>query len=145
MSCQTTHQLTRFAAENPTLCTHTKSPFDWLICPLDALVSWLEDDLKDFERADIIVDRDHAFWPKHSVWFWHWFYSRDGDQRVLNVSENFDREIGKLQSLRDRFSNCDATNTTFVFSNVQNNLQDEVFFEDEASLYVLTVTKMERL
>ncbi len=138
MSCQTTHQIARFAIENPERATHIKGPFDWLICPANALVSWLEDDLQDFREQEITVERDHAYWPRHGLWLWHWFYTHKDDDRILDIDRNFSREISKLENVRERFSNCDPANTVFFFSNSQNNLSDEVFLKSETSLYHLT-------
>ena len=142
MSCQATHQLARYAKDNENLYTHTKTPFDWIICSPNSLVSWLESDLGNFDFGDIIVERDRAYWPRHGMWFWHWFYSHDGDRRILDIESNFDREVEKLENLRDRFSQCDPANTTFVFSNAQNNLEGEVFGKSESSFYVLDTAKM---
>ena len=142
MSCQTAHQLGRFATNNPDRIIHQKSPFDWLICPPAAIVSWLNDGLGDFQPKEIIIERDHAYWPKHGFWFWHWFYTKQDGRKVLDIEGNIERELSKLRYLRTSFKKCDPNSTTFVFSNIQNNLDEAVFSKTETEDYLLVDTQM---
>ncbi len=145
MSCQTTHQLTRFSTENADRVSFAKSPFDWLICPPDSLAAWLDSGLADFAPSEIVERREHAWWPKFQFWFWHGFMDHKADQRVLNIELNTPREFEKLTYQRSIFRDLDPANTLFFWSNTQNNLTTEVFRTDETPCCQLTTDKIARL
>jgi len=145
MSCQVAHQLGRFCSENPQQTVHCKSPFDWLICPPEAAISWLNSGLEDFKCEEITIEREHAFWAKHGIWFWHWFYKKGSNPKELDIQGQFERELEKLYSLRNRFSQIDSENSTFLWANTQNNLETEVFSSDEKHLFHADLQTMDRL
>ena len=135
LSCQTAHQCTRFALESGGATQFVKGPFDWLICPPASLAAWLDDGLCDFDPSDIISYRGHAFWPRYGFWFWHGFFRKEGDHKVLDITNTAERELAKLAHQRDVFFSVDARSTTFVWSNSQGNLDDTVFLPAERARY----------
>ncbi|MEN0040578.1 MAG: hypothetical protein AAF764_04495 [Pseudomonadota bacterium] len=145
MSCQSAHQLARFAAENPDIATFQKGPFDWLICPPDSAVSWLESRLETPQTSDFTIRRDKPYWPRHDLYFWHGYTWRDGDVRKLDINRTAAREAEKLAYQREQFLTLDPANTIFVVSNTQNNLAGDVFDQNEAEKYLLNAKRLHRL
>ena len=144
MSCQSAHQLARFA-ETRNDVLFQKGPIDWLICPPDSLTHWLDAGLPSFSAGEIEERREHAYWPRFDFWFWHGFYTRKDEMRLLEIPDNEDRELEKLEYQRNRFSALNPMTTLFVWSNSQNNLFPDVFRQDEAKHYRLTDARIERI
>lgn len=130
-SCQTAHQLARFAKENPDKANFQKGPFDWLICPPEHAVEWLNSGLSDFELDEFEMRRERAFWNRHDIWFWHGFSSKAEGEAIIDIERHFDRERAKLDYQRQQFSQLDPAQTVFVTCNAQNNLSTEVFHPHE--------------
>lgn len=131
MSCQSAHQLARFAVENPEIVTFKKGPFDWLICPADSSISLLDSKLDAPQLTELEIRRNHVFWPRHDLWFWHGYMKRKGDLRELALEETFEREAAKFANQRAQFLALDPTRTLFIISNTQNNLIGDVFDSNE--------------
>jgi len=145
ISCQSAHQLARLADANPTTFTFVKGPFDWLICPVKSAAEWLDSDLKSFNPNDIIEFREHAFWPKMDFWFWHGFMRKDDLKKTLDIEATSQRELKKLAYQCAIFRALDPKRTVFVCSNVQYNLETEVFPDDAAKPHHLTPEHAVRL
>lgn len=144
-SCQSAHQLNRFALKYPDRAIFKKGPFDWLICPPESACSWLASGLEDFSEGEITSYRDHAYWKKHDFWFWHGFYNKDGETPYLDFANTVERERSKLAYQRQQFRVIDPSTTRFVFSNTQNNLSNEVFLANETDRFFLSADKYDRL
>ena len=125
------HQLARFAADNPEIANFKKGPFDWLICPVESASSLLQSKLEAPSLAELNIHRNHVFWPRHDLWFWHGYMKRDGDIRELALEETFEREASKFANQRAQFLALDPARTLFVVSNTQNNLMGDVFDSSE--------------
>ncbi|MBX2886282.1 MAG: hypothetical protein KTR32_40375 [Granulosicoccus sp.] len=134
-SCQTTHQISYFADHNPQSAALVKSPFDWLICPVESTTEWLKQGLRTFSIDEIVEHRGHAYWPRFNLWFWHGFFDRSADTPVLKIAEFAEPELSKHDYLRNKFLALDLSKTHFILSNTQNNLNTEVFEENERSSY----------
>lgn len=145
MSCQTSHQLNHYCAEHSQVTQVTKSPFDWLICPPESAANWLAEGLRDFNCNDITEHKDHAYWSYFRLWFWHGFIDRSGENPILDLSGMTDQELAKLNYLRLKFRALDLSQTHFIVSNTQNNLNTEVFEADEESQYLFTENGVARL
>jgi hypothetical protein len=94
-------------------------PYDWLIMPPSALVSWISAGQKFPISADEIVAHPNFHWPRHGLHFWHEFI-RDGEARV---AESFADTQAKFAYLFDRFSSLSRMQRRiWIYSNTQNNL-----------------------
>ena len=145
MSCQTAHQLARYAGANSDKFTFNKGPFDWLICPPQNATSWLKSSLEDFSIEGITQKRDHAYWSNHGFWFWHGFFQKSETGRSLNIQITARRELEKLKYQRDQFQNLNPASTLFVISNTQNNLATDVFKPNEGHLFHFNDNTIEEL
>lgn len=142
VSCQTAHQLSRFADAFPQKAAFQKGPFDWLICPPRQAANWLQTGLEDFQVTEITNCRGRAYWPRHDLWFWHGFFSKyrvwrnlfsgGSKKSVLEIEQNFGTEHSKLAHQRSKFAKLDPENTVFVVSNLQNNIDGAVFDPEES-------------
>lgn len=144
-SCQSAHQLARFAQQYPDQVAFKKGPFDWLICSPEAACSWLESGLEDFQPDEITNHRDHAYWAKHKFWFWHGFIEKTEGAPYLDIAGTMQREYSKLAHQRRMFETLDPQSTVFVTSNTQNNLEDEVYRPDEADRFFFTDKHFDQL
>ena len=142
MSCQTAHQMARFADAFPQKAVFEKGPFDWLICPPRQAANWLQTGLEDFQVSEVTDDRGHAYWQRHELWFWHGFFTKyrvwrnlfsgGSKKSVLEIEQNCEAELSKLSHQRSKFRKLDPENTVFVVSNLQNNLENAVFNPKES-------------
>jgi len=147
LSCQTAHQLALNApvlGATDKIC-FAKGPFDWLICPPLSLARWLDAGLPDFERDELIIERNHVYWRRFDFWFWHGFYTGEKGDRVTDIDATFDREMSKLAHQRAAFNGTNPAQTIFVWSNTQNNLESTVFTDDEKERYHVTPEVQEQV
>ncbi len=145
MSCQAAHQLARFAAAEPSRANFAKGPFDWLVCPPENAANWLDQGLCDFRPTDITELREHAYWSRFDIWFWHGFYTKTDHSRVLELAKNAERELSKLDYQRKTFKALDPGKTTFIVANTQNNLAGAVFRKGEEDRYRFSEAAIDRL
>ena len=145
LSCQTAHQLAHFCDVNPDKATFQKGPFDWLICPPENAAKWLNAGLPDFEKDEITIHRNRAYWERFGFWFWHGFMTKADDEHRLEIEQNAARELAKLAYQRKQFRSLDPAKTVFVASNTQNNLSTDVFKPGEESHFHFTHGTKERL
>lgn len=151
MSCQTTHQLRRLAdSQQVTTCassplTAPSGIFDWLICPPTSTINLLNQKIPEFTRNSIHIHKGRAYWPDFNLYFWHGFSVTEQGVRHLRINETFNRELMRWRYQRQRFSALDPTQTVFVISNTQNNLNTEVFDQSELDQYHFTAAIVDNL
>jgi len=145
MSCQCAHQLARYADAHPDTATFRKGPFDWLICPPESAVSWLESGLEPHDVSQFEIIRDKPYWPRHDLFVWHGYTWRDGETRKLDIPRTAQREAEKLNHQRAQFLALNPADTIFIVSNVQNNLEGAVFATEDEGKYIFDAPRMERL
>lgn len=149
MSCQTVHQLRRLVHShlNHSLQPFTalSGPLDWLICPPQSTIQLLSHRFPDFTKNGICLRKDRAYWPQFNLYFWHSFLVDDGEHRHVDINTTFENELARWQYLSRRFSSIDPTQTVFVLSNTQNNIQTEIFSAREQDQYHFTPALLEEL
>ncbi len=151
MSCQTAHQLRRLAAldselnNNESALKVQSGIFDWLICPPLSVVSLLNNNIPDFTRQDLIIQNNRPYWPDHRLYFWHNFTDGKGRARQVHIDKNFEDELTRWRYLRDKFQALNPANTIFVISNIQNNLETEVYEPSEHDQFQFTPAVIEQL
>ena len=125
MSCQAAHQAARYAEAREGV-SFAKGPLDWTVVPPERLADWLERDLDAPVPGEVVERRDHAWWPRGGLWFWHGYRvkeERDGATvRRLAIAETFGREREKLDHQRETIRRLDPRRTLFVWTNAQDNL-----------------------
>lgn len=133
ITCQTAHQLTRYASETDGV-SFRKGPLDWLALPPRVVAAWLDAGLDPFGPGDIKVRDGRPWFTRREVGFWHAFRRkvRDGEtvgseqdmrgtSKMLDVDYAFDRELAKLEYQIGVFRSLDPARTLFVTGNGQNN------------------------
>ena len=150
ISCQTAHQLRRLESSQPDadISSEVEAPpslFDWLICPSASAVELLNKRFPEFTRSSIAIYKGRPYWSDFNIYFWHSFLFTEGGARTINIDATFERELRRWRFLCDRFSALDPTDTVFVISNTQNNLETEVFEPSERDQYHFTDTGMNTL
>lgn len=133
ITCQTAHQLARYAAETPGV-SFRKGPLDWLALPPPVVAAWLDAGLDPFGPGDIEVRDGRPWFARRAVGFWHAFRRKPregetigpeqdmrGTTKLLDVPYAFERELAKLTYQTGVFRALDPARTLFVTSNGQNN------------------------
>ncbi len=126
VSCQTAWQINRHVGLLSRLAgealRRVSTPFDWLIMPPGAFVSWMEAGARFPASPDEIVVHPNFRWPRHNLHFWHEF-TQDG---VPALHATFARTRAKFDHLLDRLAAIRTRERRLFFvSNTQGNL-DEV-------------------
>ena len=122
-SCQTAWQVNKHAAGLSNLLEEelviAGLPYDWLIMPPRALLSWLRSGDRFPGSPAEIVQHPNFFWPRHGLHFWHEF-TVEGRPALM------DRFNATRQKFAHLFVNLhrlhDLERRVFVVSNTQSNL-----------------------
>ncbi|MGN6551299.1 MAG: hypothetical protein ACTHJ3_15600 [Pararhizobium sp.] len=148
MSCQTRHQVERFA-NGPTAraagITFASGLFDWLGTPPRRNARFLDDGLPVFEVGSVIDRKGRAFLSSPGFHAFHAFRVKEPTGKRLDIAATFERELEKFRYQREKFLATDVSRTWFVLGNAQNNLVGEVYGPEEKDEYLFDVDKIDAL
>lgn len=149
MSCQTRHQIERFAATASARAAGIevrRGPFDWLGASPLRVATYLDAGLPDHAPETVVERDDRAFLTGPGFHAVHAYRVKEEDgTRRLDIAATFQRERDKLAHLRREFLAIDPPQTCFVLANCQNNLVGDVYDEEETDEYCLDSAKLDVL
>lgn len=148
MSCQTRHQVERFAntpVARAAGIEFRSGLFDWLGTPPYRNARFLDDGLPAWEVGTVVDRKGRAFLLGPGFHAFHAFRVKEPTGKRLDIEATFARELEKFHYQRAKFLETDVSNTWFVLGNAQNNLAGEVYGPDEADEYTFDIDKIDAL
>lgn len=148
MSCQTRHQIDRFAISPSGRAAGIEArtgPFDWLITPPLRMARFLDAGLPCYRPGSVIERGGRAFWTTPGFPAFHAFRVKNEHEDRLDIEATFDVMCEKFMAQREKFLNTDVTRTSFVLGNTQNNLAGEVYGEQDSHEYRFDSGKIDAL
>lgn len=149
MSCQTRHQIERFAASETARSAGLElrtGPFDWLGAPPLRVAAYLDAGLPEHEFEGVVDRNGRAFLAGPEFHAVHGYRVREADgTRRLDIAATFERERAKLAHLRQKFLSIDPARTCFVLANCQNNIVGDLYDAGETEEYRFDSAKIDVL
>ena len=149
MSCQTRHQIERFAGTQAAAAAGLElrtGPFDWLGAPPLRIAAYLDAGLPSHEPECVIAQEDRAFLARPGFHAIHAYRIREANgSRRLDIAATFERERAKHAHQRQKFLETDPVRTCFVLANCQNNIVGDLYDAEETQEYRFDSTKIDVL
>lgn len=149
MSCQTRHQIERFAESGIAKAAGIEIQtglFDWLGAPPLRTARYLDAGLPANAPGAVVDLRGHAFFTTPGFHAFHAYRVKEPDgSKRLDIESTFGREAEKFAYQRQKFLETDVSRTCFVLGNAQNNLDGEVYLAHEADEFHFDSRKIDAL